>query len=408
MSAPIGYLVPAVLVGLAVFFVLAPLKTARRFGPAGFLLGVVDEIPFLAFMWLAGSTALAFAQDTVHTFVGWLAFGLSVAGMLGLLVMIGYSLKARRIVRDALDEGLGNGWTETIRPGLAKKLSRLTPAVVLGPLFRRRAGVQHMRNLNYAGDDSWSHTLDVYRGRSPSGKRPVLVHLHSGGLRGGRKDKDALPLLYYLAKRGWLCVSANYRLSPEATWPEHLVDAKRAIAWVREHASEFGADPHTIFIAGGSSGGQLAALVALTAHDRQLQPGFERADTSVCAAISLYGDYDWTETSDLKGRSGYLAPILKHVSDERAVRRDASPVMRVHKNAPPFFIWHGTHDTTLPVADARVFAAKLRAVSKNPVVYAELPGAQHNFDQFNSIRAQVAARAIEGFADWVLASRRKV
>jgi hypothetical protein len=73
--------------------------------------------------------------------------------------------------------------------------------------------------------------LDVYRrrGRPPDG--PTLVSFHGGGDFSGDKNREGRALLHRLAGRGWLCVSANHRLRPAVTFPDHLTDAKRAIAW---------------------------------------------------------------------------------------------------------------------------------------------------------------------------------
>src|SRR4029079_17606511 len=97
---------------------------------------------------------------------------------------------------------------------------------------------------------------------------------------GTRRNKGT-PLLTHLAANGWVGFNVNYRLSPLATWPDHAVDVKEAIAWVREHAAEYGVDPSFVAITGGSAGGHISAFVALTADDRSLQPGFEDADVSV-------------------------------------------------------------------------------------------------------------------------------
>ena len=115
----------------------------------------------------------------------------------------------------------------------------------------------------------------------------MLIHLHGGAFRSGRKSREARPLLYRLASQGWVCISANYRLSPAATFPDQLIDVKKVIVWAREHGPEYGADPAVVFVAGSSAGGHLAALAALTPNDPVFQPGFEGADTSVAAAISL-------------------------------------------------------------------------------------------------------------------------
>lgn len=72
-----------------------------------------------------------------------------------------------------------------------------------------------------------------------------------------------------------------------ATWPDHIVDVKRAIAWARIHAAEYGGDPNWIAIAGQSAGGHLAALAGVTANDPKYQPGFEDADTSLKVGMAL-------------------------------------------------------------------------------------------------------------------------
>ena len=100
--------------------------------------------------------------------------------------------------------------------------------------------------------------------------------------------------MLHLAAEGWVCVAANYRLSPRAVFPDHLVDCKQALAWIREHIAEYGGDPDLICVTGGSAGGHLAAMAALTANEPQYQPGFESADTSVAACVPFYGVYDFT------------------------------------------------------------------------------------------------------------------
>ena len=234
------------------------------------------------------------------------------------------------------------------------------------------------------GDAGRYNLLDLYHHRSRPAGSPVLVHLHGGRLHSGRKNREALSLLYGLASRGWVCVSANYRLSPAATFPDHLIDVKKVIAWLRAHGDAYGADPTTIVVAGGSAGGQLAALAGLTANDPRYQPGFQDADTSITAAVPLYG---------LFGPRSIGAP------DSHSW--DAYPLQHLRADAPPFFVVHGDRDSLLAVGGARRFVDELRGVSRNAVVYAELPGAQHSFDRFRSVRCDNVVNAIEAFGAWV-------
>jgi acetyl esterase/lipase len=204
-------------------------------------------------------------------------------------------------------------------------------------------------------------------------------------------------------------VSINYRLSPRSTWPDQIVDVKRAITWVKAHIGDYGGDPRFVAITGGSAGGHLSSLAALTANDEDLQPGFEGADTSVQAAVPFYGVYDFTRTG------GAIHPMMvpfleklvmkRRLADSREVFVHASPIAHIGADAPPFFVMHGRNDSFIPVEQARSFVARLRDVSAQPVVYAELPIAQHAFDIFGSARAAHAAVAVEQFLAEVYATR---
>jgi dipeptidyl aminopeptidase/acylaminoacyl peptidase len=112
----------------------------------------------------------------------------------------------------------------------------------------------------------------------------------------------------------------------------------------------------------------------------------------------------------VKGRITFLLERIvmkKRFKDHREAYEKASPLFRVRPDAPPFFIIHGQHDSLVPVGEARHFEQRLRAMSQSPVVYAELPGAQHAFDVFPSIRSAHVVRAVERFLDYVLATPSK-
>jgi acetyl esterase/lipase len=232
-----------------------------------------------------------------------------------------------------------------------------------------------LRNIPY-GDAGRSNLLDIYQRRDRPTGCPTLIHFHGGAFRSGGKSREGRPLFHRLAARGWVCVSANYRLAREGRFPDPLIDAKKVIAWVREHGAEYGADPDTLFVAGSSAGGHLAATAALTPGDARFQPGFEEADTSVIAAIPMSGYYGPVGLDDLP----------------------SSPQDHVRADAPPLFIVHGDRDTVVVVGDARRFVDVLRGASARPVLYAELPGGHHSFDVFHSIRFESVIAGIEAFA----------
>jgi acetyl esterase/lipase len=289
----------------------------------------------------------------------------------------------------------------------------LRERVPLGELSRpfalREPGVEWLRNLPYH-DRHRRQRLDIYRPAGGCVGAPVLMQIHGGGWVMGNKHEQALPLVYHLAARGWVIVTPNYGLSPRARFPDHLVDCKRALAWVRRHIADYGGDPDFVAVTGGSAGGHLAALVALTANDARLQPGFEDVDTRVAAAVPFYGVYDFLDRHGHKGDGAAMVRWLERTVMPGPPARDpavwdlASPIALLRRDAPPFFVLHGTHDSLASVEDARHFATRLRAVSTQPVVYAELPGAQHAWDVFRSVRAVESVQAVTRFLEWVRAT----
>lgn len=210
----------------------------------------------------------------------------------------------------------------------------------------------------------------------------------------------------HLAARGWICVAINYRLAPRHPFPAQIIDVKQALAWVRGHIAEYGGDPGYLALTGGSAGGHLTALAALTPNDPDFQPGFEDADTSVQCAVPFYGVYDLAGSSGLRSaelmRDRFLAPRVFHATwaDHPERFEAASPLLRIGPEAPDFFVIHGAADTMVEVEQGRLFVQRLRQVSRRTVVYAELPGAQHAFDVFGSIRSEFVIRAVARFLSW--------
>jgi acetyl esterase/lipase len=183
------------------------------------------------------------------------------------------------------------------------------------------------------------------------------------------------------------------------------VDVKRALAWIREHIAEHGGDPNFVLIAGGSAGGHLCSLAALTPNDPEYQPGFEDVDTTLQGVVPFYGVYDFVGGKTLTDwgtrRMWERMVIKKPFKTHREEFEKANPFHRINPDAPPWFSIHGAHDSLAPVGGARRFIQRLRAVSKNPVAYAELPGGQHAFEVFPSIRTAHVLHATERFADYV-------
>jgi acetyl esterase/lipase len=359
----------------------------------------------LAGWWLAieaGVAAAAVAGGALRgpaAWAGWCGLALMAVSCAALIAIIAVSGRTSAALRAA-----------GAPPGRSCGGPAFPRSHVIFPfLLAHRPGVRRVEDIVFAEVEGGRLTLDIYllngvRGVSHDAGmalRPGILQIHGGDWSFGDKRREAIPLLGHLAANGWVAVSANYRLSPAVAFPAHLQDVKRAIAWYRAHAREFGADPDFLCVTGGSAGAHLAALAALTPDDPGYQPGFEHVDTRVRAAVVWYGAYDFTN------RLGTWAPhemrMLEHrvmqrrLADEPAEFAKASPIDRVRPDAPPFLVLHGDIDSLAPVAEAREFVSRLRGVSAQRVVYAELGGAQHAFDIFPSHRAGRAVEAAERF-----------
>lgn len=267
----------------------------------------------------------------------------------------------------------------------------------------------YRRGVHYG--DSPAQMLDVWRRKDlPTQPAPVLIFVPGGAWVHGSRTLQGSALISHLAEQGWVCLAIDYRVSPHHRWPRHIADVKTAIAWARANVDKFGGDRNFIAVAGCSAGGHLSALAGLTSNDPGFQAALpEGADSSVDAVVGIYGRYDWEDRStpervrfvDFLERVVVRRSIARHPE----VFRAASPIARVHRNAPPFLVIHGSKDTVIPVEQARSFVDRLRSVSSSLVSYVELPGAGHGFDLLDGPRAGAMAHATALFLNQVYRNR---
>ena len=379
--------------------------------------GYQAQIPSFAAGWLTSELAPHLLALTAADMAAEMArrperrsragLALGAASAAGLAVLVGESLGAKRHVDRALAETLGEDYLDRLRATYTD-LDLSTPlSQIVWPFRLRDDGVEVVRDVAYDPRHGKRGLLDVYRQRGADLRdAPVLVQVHGGAWSVGSKDEQGVPLMHHMAARGWVCFSVNYRLSPRDPFPAQIIDVKRALAWVKEHAREYGGDPRFVAITGGSAGGHLAALAALTPGDPAYQPGFEDADTSVQAAVTFYGVYDLAGSigtpRSVQMRDRFLARRLLFADPSKDLERfrQASPLARVHAGAPPMLVIHGARDSLVEVEQARHLVRALREVSRQPVAYAELPGTQHAFDIFPSIRSAAVTRGVERFLRW--------
>jgi acetyl esterase/lipase len=373
----------------------------RRAIPSFFAGWLTSELVPHHLLWQSVATAVFVRRGALRATSGRVALGVVALQWLMMLRLLQDARRAGGVMEDALRQALGHDYREEL-PESAESWDRLRVRGLTIPFYSSHPTVHRERNLVYARVGATDLRVDVFRPTSTDERRrPAVVYVHGGAWTLGFRDRQGGPLLTEMAARGWVGFLPAYRLSPTATYPDHLVDVKRAIAWIREHADEYGVDPDHIVISGGSAGGHLASMAALTAGDEDLQPGFEHADTSVQACVPFYGVYD--VGAHVEGHvddfERFIARfIVKADLDEEPKAWDLfRPMAQLRREAPPFLVVHGERDTLTSPGEARRFARRLREVSASPVGYAELPGGQHAFDVFPSVRSAHALRGVARF-----------
>jgi acetyl esterase/lipase len=406
----------AYFVALASAFLVLSAATALRPGrrglyaafayPVGWAAGelagqaIVLEAALLGLLWWWGWPATAW--------LGSLVVILATIVLVENVALIVIQLLSRSVVRRALehspdralamprprDDLFGRWWRTALQVPFHPRNMQLHRDLAYGPLAR--------------------HRLDIWRRSTTPTDAPIIFYLHGGAWTFGDKRQQARPMLHEFVERGWIVVASNYRLAPQHAWPAQIEDATRALGWIKKNIATYGGDPDRVVIAGGSAGGHLASLVALSADDPTWRPEEmgDVEDWSLRGALSFYGVLEMTgDKSSWQGLEGALLRLLEQRVVQQPLRgnedlyRQLSPYERITSSSPPFFVVQGVNDTLVEVNVARAFVAKFRDVAFAPLCYVELPFTQHGFDLTASPRTSSTTRAAVAFAESVVTPR---
>jgi acetyl esterase/lipase len=228
------------------------------------------------------------------------------------------------------------------------------------------------------GNESARQKLDILHAKEHRAAHPAILYIHGGGWSGGDKGDDPemmMGMLNGFADDGFVALSINYRLEAEAKFPAAVQDCKLAVRWLRAHAAEYGVDPNRIGIAGGSAGGHLAAMLALTGDDK--------ASDKVQAAVSVSGPTDLTVdlcSSKREDRRAMVANFLGvPAADNMDLARKASPISYVRAETPPILLVHCKEDPAID-ADQSIRLADALKKAGAPVQLQLLDGTNHGSD----------------------------
>jgi acetyl esterase/lipase len=404
-----AYVVAAVSAWL-VLSALTALRPGRR--------GLFATIASYPVGWAAGELAaqalvLEVALVGVLFWWGWPRtswLGVLTGVLAGIVIVENFALVviqfySRRVVRRALADSprepldlprpsqdlFGSWWRTALQIPFHPRDMQLITNIAYGPLAR--------------------HRLDVWRMSTTPKDAPVIFYIHGGAWSFGDKREQGRPMLHEFVRRGWVAVACNYRLAPRNLWPAQIQDVTRTLAWIKKYVPAYGGDPSRIVVTGGSAGGHLAALLALSSEDPTWRPPDVKgvSDWSVRGAIPLYGVLEMTgDEAHWHGLGSGLRTLLEqHVvqkrrDDEPAMYEAMSPYHRLDEHAPPFLVVQGGNDTLVDVNVARNFVDQFRRVALARIYYVELPFTQHAFDVTASPRTSAVVRAAVVFAESVV------
>jgi len=301
-------------------------------------------------------------------------------------------------LRDAIGQAFG-----PLPVPLPAAVSRRAP-VVLTDLIRG-LGLPDLqpRRMVYATIDGQELLLDILT--PPGADRPAapgVLIIHGGGWSGGARTEFG-GLGRYLASRGYVVISMDYRLAPAWRFPAARDDVAAAVQTVEARAAEFGLDGRRLVLLGRSAGGQLALLHAYSSHDPAIR-----------GVVSFYGPtdlvYGYEHPADPKIYDStavltrYIGgPLVDHLPAYRA----ASPIECARAESPPTLLVHGVPDELVEVEQSRRLDRRLTKLGVAHLLV-ELPWASHGCDVFlRGPCGQVSTFAIEQFLARVLAPLRR-
>ncbi|MEQ1859211.1 MAG: alpha/beta fold hydrolase [Chthoniobacteraceae bacterium] len=264
-------------------------------------------------------------------------------------------------------------------------LARATPDITIVPDIAYREG----------HDRAWKLDLVMPKERGDK-PRPGIVFVHGGGWRSGDKRTGSfLNGAIEYAKKGYVCITINYRLIDEGPFPACVEDVKNAVRWFRANAEKSNLDPARIGGYGNSAGAHLVAMLGLVKKDAGLEGDGPYQDQSsllqaVCASAT---PTDFKLFGGGRSSTGGLLAGDEATAEERS--RKASPISYVAKDAPPFLLIHGTTDTTVNVKHSDTFVEALKAAGAKDVTYIRIEGSGHGV--FNEHSAKTGPAMEEFF-----------
>lgn len=219
-----------------------------------------------------------------------------------------------------------------------------------------------IKDIDYTGSGNKHQMLDIYPQQNSKNPAPLIVHIHGGAFKKGRKG-GALAHCDSLFRNGYVIADLNYRLSTDSVFPAAIYDCKTAIRYLKLHCKKYGIDSSRIGLIGESAGGYLVTMLGTTIGDPDFE-GFHLGSNGTYATVQavcdFYGPTDFSKLDTLvpsscleplvhlgvsSPESQFLGCHMLEDCPDKVMR--SNPLVYINGNEPPFFILHGADDCTV-------------------------------------------------------------
>ncbi len=237
--------------------------------------------------------------------------------------------------------------------------------------------IEEIKDVEYKNVNGKSLQMDFYRPKNADGPLPLLLFIHGGGWRGGKRS-DYLVYLTSFPQKGYMTATVTYRLKQDSIYPAAVEDVTDAVKWLFKNGENYGYDPNRIALVGGSAGAHLALLAGYGWENLVAQHTGKKPANRIKAVVDIYGPVDLT--TEYAQNQPLVTGFIGHsYSEKPELYRQASPVFWLNDSCPPTLILHGTSDTLVPVCQSDTLKSRLDALGV-PCEYYRVPLWPHSMD----------------------------
>jgi acetyl esterase/lipase len=253
--------------------------------------------------------------------------------------------------------------------------------VLLAAQLARAAEVDIVPDVVYGHKDGMALTFDVIKPKTAANGAAVIYMVSGGWVSSFTPPQQMATRFANLLEKGFTVIPVRHGSSPKYVIPEIVADVRRAVRFIRHHATQWGVDPDRLGVYGGSAGGHLSLVLATAsdAGDPNATEAFMKEGNRVASVVALYPPVDLRQMArgvpTAPAQAGQRFPALNF---EREKAADYSPLVHVTRDDPPTLLIHGDKDELVNISHSQNMYKALQETGVKSE-FVTLPGAAHGF-----------------------------